>query len=118
MPRWKALSVLGILIGSVFNFWIGRVLGRPFVASVTPAGMRFGPFVAFSTVGRLPGIVGSAVIGATAAQQGLIPAALLLGLAAILLVVGVNRQRQLERILTCWITRRRRRSAPSDGSDS
>ncbi|MDA3947954.1 MAG: TVP38/TMEM64 family protein [Spirochaeta sp.] len=153
-----ALSVLGILIGSVFNYWIGRALGRRFVESVTPsgplkrieettgrrgaqigffllfvipgipkdilcyvagaAGMRFGPFIAFSTIGRLPGIVGSAVIGATAAQQGLVPAAVLLGFAAVLLVIGVNRQRQLERMLSRWITRWRRRSDGSDRPDS
>ena len=140
-----ALSVLGILLGSMFNYWIGRALGRPFVESVTPtgtlarieattgrrgtqigffllfvipgipkdilcyvagaAGMRFWPFIAFSTVGRLPGIVGSAVIGATAAQQGLIPAVVLLAAAAVLLVVGVSRQRQLERLLSRMIAR-------------
>ena len=82
------------------------------------SGMRFVPFMAFSTVGRLPGIIGSAVIGATAATRGVLPAAILMAVAALLLVVGVNRQSQLERVLSRWITRRRNGSTDSDGSDS
>ena len=29
-----ALSVLGIIVGSVFNFFVGRILGRPFVEAI------------------------------------------------------------------------------------
>ena len=29
-----ALSVLGIIIGSLFNFYVGRILGRPFVEAI------------------------------------------------------------------------------------
>ncbi len=96
-------SILGILAGSLVNFGVGRLLGRPFVESVFgaerisrvdaataggkaaagflllfaipgipkdiltyAAGASSLPFVAFiavSTLGRLPGILGSAYMG-------------------------------------------------------
>jgi uncharacterized membrane protein YdjX (TVP38/TMEM64 family) len=148
------LSVTGILIGSAFNFWVGRVLGGPFVRAVASgetlqridemthrkgtkigffllflipgipkdvlcyvagsAGkdISFRWFVTFSTIGRVPGILGSAVIGATAARGGILPAVVLLTVAALLLVLGVAHQARLERWLASawgWIRRDRSR---------
>jgi len=133
------LSVTGILIGSAFNFWVGRVLGGPFVGAVASEEMllridevtrrkgtkigffllflipgipkdvlcyvagsagkdiSFRWFVTFSTIGRVPGIVGSAVIGATAARGGVLPVVVLLAVSALLLVLGVANQSRLER---------------------
>lgn len=96
-------SILGILAGSLVNFGVGRVLGRPFVESVFGAerihwvdsataggkaaagflllfaipgmpkdilayaagasSLPFAVFMAVSTLGRLPGILGSAYMG-------------------------------------------------------
>jgi uncharacterized membrane protein YdjX (TVP38/TMEM64 family) len=96
-------SILGILTGSLINFGVGRLLGRPFVESVfgperisrvdaaTAGGkaaagflllfaipgipkdiltyaagassLPFAAFIAVSTLGRLPGILGSAYMG-------------------------------------------------------
>lgn len=102
-----ALSVLGISLGSVVNFLIGRHFGAPFMKVVAPrrfdrfqyltssrrgelgffllfvipgfpkdvlsyiAGislLRFYRFFLFSLIGRLPGIVGSTLIGSSAAR--------------------------------------------------
>jgi len=96
-------SILGILAGSLVNFGVGRLLGRPFVESVFGAerisrvdaataggkaaagfmllfaipgipkdiltyaagasSLPFAAFIAVSTLGRLPGILGSAYMG-------------------------------------------------------
>lgn len=147
------LSAAGILLGSAANFWVGRWLGRPFIASVTNAetlrriddivarrgarigffllfvipgipkdvlcyvagsagtAMTFPVFLLFSMVGRFPGILGSAVIGASAAEGNVVIAGTLLIVAVILLLFGVLFQRRLEAVLHRMarvITRHRR----------
>jgi uncharacterized membrane protein YdjX (TVP38/TMEM64 family) len=103
------LATVGAVVGATICFFLGRLLGRPFlsafvsadrvakvekliesprgtttlfllylipgipkdvlgyVAGVSP--LRYVPFIAVSTLGRLPGLVGSAVIGSSAASQ-------------------------------------------------
>lgn len=83
-----------------------------YVAGSAGAVMTFPVFLLYSMIGRLPGILGSAVIGATAAEGNVVVAAALLGTAVVLLVLGVSFQRQLERTLhriAESITRGRRR---------
>lgn len=102
-------SVVGILLGSMFNFFLARLLGVPFVKAVFGAGrlerfdlvltsrrataaffllflipgipkdalcyvaglstLSFPVFMLVSTVGRLPGIVGSSALGGAAANR-------------------------------------------------
>lgn len=137
------LSVLGILVGSTVNYWVGRALGTPFVEAVIrretrrridavldrrgarvgffllfvipgipkdilgyvagsrPLQFSFGPFVLFSMLGRLPGIVGSAMIGASAAAGRMGISVALLGTAVLLLILGITNQRRVE----AWIGR-------------
>ena len=151
----SALSTVGILIGSSFNYWIGKTLGTRFVRSVVSeetlqrvrrvtsaggvqvgffllfvipgipkdvlcyvagagsateraTGLRFIPFLVLSTIGRLPGIVGSALIGASAASGRTVIALTLLVGAAIVLILGIRFRPRLERLITRSISRRRR----------
>ncbi len=108
---WKGtlLSLAGILCGSTVDFFLARILGRPFVASLFAservaaiekllamrsariiffllfllpgvpkdilcyvagiASMRLGFFLIASALGRLPGILGSSLIGHAAATE-------------------------------------------------
>ena len=124
-----AYSVIGILIGSSFNFLLARWLGLPFVKSlfsearirsfeniahssraqigffllfVIPgipkdvlcyvAGLsplRFGAFLLISTLGRLPGIVGSAAMGDAAASSRWLLAGIIMGIALVLFFIGL-----------------------------
>tara|TARA_B100000614_G_scaffold244579_1_gene248922 strand:- start:2107 stop:2796 length:690 start_codon:yes stop_codon:yes gene_type:complete len=144
-----ALSFLGILAGSAFNYWVGRWMGRPFVTAVTSAHTRqridgvldrrgtrigffllfvipgipkdvlgyvagaggaqfpFGPFLLFSMVGRIPGIVGSAAIGASAASGNVVLSAILFATAVLLLVAGLLNQRRIETWLHAVLRRER-----------
>jgi uncharacterized membrane protein YdjX (TVP38/TMEM64 family) len=121
-------SLIGITLGSAFNYYLARLLGRPFVrsilkkerlekfenfarskkvtaaflllflvpafpkdtlcyvAGITP--MRFFPFLLISTAGRLPGIIGSAVMGDAAAEKRWLLAGIIFGAGVVLLVVG------------------------------
>ena len=148
----SGLSFLGILVGSSVNFGVGRLLGRPFVDSITNAEQRakidavmerrgarigffllfvipgipkdilgyvagsagarfrFGPFLLFSMVGRIPGIVGSATIGATAAAGNIWVSVSLLAAAVVLLVTGLVYQRRVEALLSNVVSRFRRES--------
>lgn len=130
-----AFSVLGILLGSSFNFLLARILGVPFVRAlfgerrlrsfdriahspraqigffllfVIPgipkdilcyvAGLspfRFVAFTAISTLGRLPGIVGSAAMGDAAASKEWVLALVLLGLAVVLFLLGMTFRRRI-----------------------
>lgn len=125
----SAYSIVGILIGSSFNFLLARLLGVPFVraifreeqigsfdriahsaraqiaffllfvipgipkdilcyvAGLSP--LRFGAFILISTVGRIPGIVGSAAMGNAAASREWVLALVLLGIATLLFVLGL-----------------------------
>ncbi len=122
-------SVLGILVGSLVNFGIGRILGRPFVDAVfgaeralrmeeatgggkAAAGffllfvipgipkdaltyaagaskLPFWVFIAVSTLGRLPGIFGSAYMGSAAFEKDYFAAFTVLVTASILFAMGL-----------------------------
>ena len=133
------LSVIGILIGSVFNFYMARLLGVPFVRTlfggmqlsrfdrivrspraqtaffllfVIPgipkdilcyvAGLSpitFPAFVAISTLGRLPGIVGSAGMGdAAASSRWLLAGSIAIG-ATGLFIAGLIFREKLHRLI-------------------
>jgi len=124
-----ALSVMGILGGSLVNFGVGRLLGRGFVEALvgrekvlkmeeaTASGkasaaffllfaipgipkdaltyfagmsaMTFPVFVGVSTLGRLPGILGSSYMGAAAFEKDYGLALGVLVAAAVLFCVGL-----------------------------
>ncbi len=130
------LSIVGILIGSLFNFWIGRLLGRPFVEAVfkkeklekieqlTSSGRQAaGFFLLFaipgipkdalcyfagmthfslplfmlvSTVGRLPGIFGSSIMGSAAGRGSYTLALVLLAVAMVVFFVGLVFRDQIQ----------------------
>ncbi|MGA2479009.1 MAG: VTT domain-containing protein [Spirochaetia bacterium] len=138
---WPATlySVTGIAIGSAAAFFLGRVLGVPFVNAIFPpervegarkllstpgsklvffllfvipgipkdvlcyvAGLsplRFPFFILASMVGRLPGIIGSALIGNSAAQKKWVLAAIVLGVAVILFSAGFFFRERIEKLL-------------------
>lgn len=73
-----------------------------YVAGSQPRQFPFGPFVAFSMIGRLPGIVGSAIIGTSAAAGRVWLSAVLMAAAAVILVAGLWNQKRLE----AWLTNR------------
>ncbi|MFP4302161.1 MAG: TVP38/TMEM64 family protein [Spirochaetaceae bacterium] len=132
-------SLLGIAIGSGFNYIVGSRLGEPFLRRVLGPGRqeeflsvarsprgRLGFFLFFlipgipkdvlcyvagtarmgvftflliSMAGRLPGIVGSAVIGDAAAEERWRLALGILVLAAVLFVVGLLYRQRLESVI-------------------
>lgn len=100
----ESVSRRGTRIGFFLLFVIPGIpkdiLG--YVAGAGRNAFRFGPFLLFSMVGRVPGIIGSAAIGASAAQGNVVLAAVLFGLAVLALVLGLFNQRRIE----TWITRR------------
>lgn len=123
------LSLAGIVLGSVFNFHAGRLLGRPFVETVfkrkriediervTASGrsaaaffllftvpgipkdalcyvagmsrLSFAGFLLISTLGRLPGILGSSFIGSEAQKGSYTIALSVLALASALTFVAL-----------------------------
>lgn len=132
-------SLIGITLGSGFNYYLARVLGRPFVrsllkkerldkfenfakskkitaaffllfllpgfpkdtlcyvAGITP--MKFLPFLLISTLGRLPGIIGSAVMGDAAAEKRWLPAGIIFGAAVVLFVIGFFFRERLRKLV-------------------
>lgn len=134
--RGSALSLLGILMGSLVNFFAGRALGRPFVEAVFKrdrvasieratlsgrgaagffllfvipgipkdalcyvAGMsRLGllSFIGISSLGRLPGILGSAFMGSAAYEGSYRSALLVLTIASVLFFVGLFFKEMIE----------------------
>lgn len=133
------LSMAGILAGSTAAFFLSRLLGRPFVASVVPAAqlervekllesrssrivffllflipgvpkdilcyiagltpMSFLFFLGVSTVGRLPGIVGSSLIGGAARSSRWIALIVLSAAAIVLFVVGLLLRPKLQALI-------------------
>jgi len=131
-----SLSSLGIIIGSVCNYAIGRLLGRPFIYGIVGkektdrflgligegrllgsffllflipgipkdalcyiagiSGIRVVPFMLLSGLGRLPGLLGSAIIGGAAAQRNWTLAAALFSVSIAVFVVGLLFRRSLE----------------------
>ena len=123
------LSSLGIAIGSVFNFYVGRLWGKGILRLISgekgleeteklfssPKVMLTGfllflipgipkdavcyiagfskiplyQFILFSTIGRLPGVLGSAIIGGTAAERNSVFSLALLGVSTLLFLLGL-----------------------------
>jgi uncharacterized membrane protein YdjX (TVP38/TMEM64 family) len=77
---------------------------------------RFAPFLALSMVGRIPGIVGSALIGSTAAEGRIWLSLALLAAAGVLLFLGLRYQRRIEQVASRTIARVRA-WFPSDRSE-
>ncbi|HWR12609.1 MAG TPA: VTT domain-containing protein [Rectinemataceae bacterium] len=140
--RGSALSVIGIAIGSLINYGVGRLFGRPFVLAVLGsgrlgraenalanrkaeagffllflvpgipkdvlcyfAGMVKAPpsvFLAASMIARLPGIVGSALIGTATYSGRFVLALSLLAAASLALIAGIVWRKPLE----AWLTAR------------
>lgn len=132
-------SLLGITLGSGFNYYLARILGRPFVrsilnkerldkfenfakskkitaaffllfllpgfpkdtlcyvAGITP--MKFFSFLLISTAGRLPGIIGSAVMGDAAAEKRWLLAGFIFGIAILLFVIGFFFRERLRKLV-------------------
>ena len=122
-------SVVGILLGSTFNFFLARLLGVPFVNAVFGAErlkrfdlvltsrrataaffllflipgipkdalcyvaglstLSFPLFMLVSTVGRLPGIIGSSALGGAAANRMWFTAGTITVIAVVLFVAGL-----------------------------
>lgn len=141
-------SVIGILAGSLFNFGVGRVLGRPFVEAVfgvertrrveaaTAGGkaaagffilfaipgipkdvltyaagasrLPFGAFMAVSTLGRLPGIVGSAYMGSAVFDQDYVAAIIIVSIASVLFAAGLVFHGQIHEAVVRFISKRGR----------
>lgn len=68
-----------------------------YVAGLTPLRFRF--FILASMVGRLPGIIGSSVIGDSAAEKKWVLAAVVMGAAVILFVAGFLFRERIEKLL-------------------
>jgi uncharacterized membrane protein YdjX (TVP38/TMEM64 family) len=80
--------------------------------------MGFWPFLVISTVGRLPGIIGSAVIGGTAAAEQWVVSIAVFGLAVVLFLVGVAFRRRLERMVERLTIGRSGRARRGRGSEA
>lgn len=148
-------SIIGILLGSVFNFYLARLLGVPFVESVfgkerlakfdailtsrratvafflfflipgVPkdalcyvAGLStlaFPSFLLVSTIGRLPGIIGSSALGSAAAARSWVLFGSILVAAIILFVIGiVYRDRLQVWVERTFLRRSREEDAPKE----
>lgn len=146
-------SVVGILLGSTFNFFLARLLGVPFVRVVFGgerlerfdsvltsrrataaffllflipgipkdalcyvAGLStlsFPTFMLVSTVGRLPGIVGSSALGGAAANRMWFTAATITVIALVLFVAGLFYRERMQ-LFVERLAGRRQRSATDD----
>ncbi|GAB1454725.1 MAG: TVP38/TMEM64 family protein [Spirochaetia bacterium] len=141
-------SVLGILAGSLVNFMVGRLLGRPFALAVlgkdkmdkieaaTKGGrvsagflllftipgipkdaltyaagassLGFGTFIAVSTLGRLPGIVGSSFMGSAVFDKDYMLVIVILSIALALLFMGLFFRQRLHSLVERILSRRER----------
>jgi uncharacterized membrane protein YdjX (TVP38/TMEM64 family) len=72
--------------------------------------MKLHIFLLFSTLGRIPGIVGSALIGDAAADRRWILAGTIFFIAAVLFVLGFLFREKIQRFLEELGRRRRNRS--------
>jgi uncharacterized membrane protein YdjX (TVP38/TMEM64 family) len=140
-------SVLGILLGSLVNFGVGRMLGRPFVEAVfgtskaekietaTAGGkaaagffllfaipgipkdaltyaagasrLSFFSFLLVSTIGRLPGILGSSFMGSAAFEKDYQAALIVAIVASTLFFLGLLFRDKLHDIIGRFVSRTR-----------
>lgn len=138
-------SILGILAGSLVNFAVGRLLGRPFVESVFGAerisrvdaataggkaaagflllfvipgipkdiltyaagasSLPFGVFIVVSTLGRLPGILGSAYMGSAVYDKEFRLAIVILVVSTALFALGLVFRDKLHGLIAHTIAR-------------
>jgi uncharacterized membrane protein YdjX (TVP38/TMEM64 family) len=80
--------------------------------------MRLHIFLFFSTLGRIPGIIGSALIGDAAADRRWILAGTIFFVAAVLFVLGFLFREQIQRLLEELGRRRRVRNKDSESYHS
>ncbi len=138
-------SVAGILLGSLVNFGVGRLLGRPFAAAVLKperlarveastaggkavagflllfaipgipkdaltyaagaSGLSFWAFIVVSTMGRLPGILGSAYMGSAVFDREYGAAIAVLSVALVALFLGFAFRERLHDLVDRLISR-------------
>ncbi len=146
------LAVAGTVLGATICFFLARLLGKPFVASVVPrqrmesvekllaspgarsvffllylipgipkdvlgyvAGLSpfsYPFFIAVSTLGRLPGLIGSAVIGGAAAASRWVVLGVVSGAAVILFAAGLILRPRIQ----AWMERLAERRKPPTGA--
>jgi uncharacterized membrane protein YdjX (TVP38/TMEM64 family) len=139
------LSIAGIMAGSVFNFYLGRFLGRPFVEGIFAkeriesiervtasgkaaagffllfiipgipkdalcyvagvSGLGFLPFFGISMFGRLPGILGSSLMGSAARDKAYGAAIVVFTVAALLFCLGLFFKDRIEARIARWLHR-------------
>ena len=80
-----------------------------YVAGLSP--LRFLAFIVISTLGRLPGIIGSAAMGSAAASKEWTLALILLGISAVLFVLGLLYRQRIH----LFIERFALKPSPSEG---
>jgi len=146
------LATAGTLVGAAICFFLGRLLGRPFLQAFVPAErmekierligsprgtvtlfllylipgipkdvlgyvagvspIRFVLFIVVSTLGRLPGLVGSAVIGSSAASQRWVLFAVVAAAAVVLFAAGLLLRPRIQ----AWLERVAEKRGGSTGS--
>ena len=76
--------------------------------------VRLGSFLLVSTLARIPGIAGSALMGKAAAQERWVLAGIVLGASLLLFLLGLLFRRRIERLLERLSTRGRSRGGEGD----
>ncbi len=152
------LSSVGILVGSVCNYAVGKFLGKPFVQGVVGAdrtgrflelmgkgkvlagffllflipgipkdalcyiagisGIGLVPFMVLSGLGRLPGIMGSAIIGGAAANRNWVLAAVVFSVSMAFFFFGLIFRKRLEELVRRIVSKRNRRDRHEERSDT
>jgi uncharacterized membrane protein YdjX (TVP38/TMEM64 family) len=80
--------------------------------------LRLAPFLLYSTLGRLPGVIGSALIGEAAADRRWLLAGSILFAAAALFGLGFMFRRRIQAFLESLARRGRREGGPPPGEDA
>jgi uncharacterized membrane protein YdjX (TVP38/TMEM64 family) len=117
-PREQVERVRTLLVSRsarVVFFLLFLIPGIPkdilcYVAGLTP--MRFPFFAAVSTLGRLPGIIGSALIGSAAASQKWLLTGIIAAAAVALFAAGFFLRSRIQG----WVERIAGKNPPSTGS--
>ena len=101
----KTMALLSTRGSKTAFFFLFLVPGIPkdllcYVAGLTP--LRFGFFIAASMAGRLPGIIGSSLIGNSAAENRWVLSLSIFGASVVLFVAGFFLRKRIEE----WLRRR------------